>query len=267
MVTKLLINGAAGRMGKRILALANETGDFSIIAATDSECCRDIGKDAGTVAGQEPIGIAITTKLPTGADVVIDFSLPQAADGIINYCDKNNAALVIGTTGLSNSQLEKISKLSKKVPVIQATNMSVGMNLLFEIVGMVAEKLGSEYDIEITETHHRFKKDAPSGTAMTLAKRIAKATDRKFPDSLEIGRKGKEALRKKNTIGMHAVRMGNIVGEHAVMISSLGETVTLAHSASSRDTFAEGALRAAKWLVTKTPGKYAMADVLGLNEE
>ncbi|MCD4830313.1 MAG: 4-hydroxy-tetrahydrodipicolinate reductase [Anaerohalosphaeraceae bacterium] len=262
MASKLIINGAAGRMGKRILALANESKAFDIIAATDAASCPDIGKDAGTLAGIEPLGIEITSEMPAGADAVIDFSLPQATGAIIDYCLENGCALVMGTTGLSSEQLERIEKAAKKIALIQAANMSVGMNLLFELVGMVAKKLGPEYDIEITETHHRFKKDSPSGSAMTLAQRIAEAAGKDFPGSLDIGRKGKEALRIKGSIGMNAIRMGNVVGEHSIMFGSLGETVTLSHNAFSRDTFASGAVRAAQWLSEKAPGNYSMADVL-----
>jgi 4-hydroxy-tetrahydrodipicolinate reductase len=195
---------------------------------------------------------------------VIDFSLPEAADGSIDYCAGNKAGLVLGTTGLSDSQRKKIESASSKIPIVCATNMSVGMNTLFALVGKVASMLGPDYDIEIVEQHHRFKKDAPSGSALTLAENIAKATDKKFPDCLTNGRSGKDALRDKGTIGMHAVRAGDIVGIHSVIFSTLGETVTLNHTAHSRDTFVRGALRAAGWLINKKPGLYSMADVLGL---
>jgi 4-hydroxy-tetrahydrodipicolinate reductase len=142
--------------------------------------------------------------------------------------------------------------------------MSVGMNVLFFLAGKVAAMLGEEYDIEIIEQHHRFKKDAPSGSALTLAESICKATGRDFPVCLTHGRSGKDALRQKGTIGMHAIRAGDITGEHEVIFSTLGETVTLSHSAHSRDTFARGALRAAEWLVGKKPALYSMADVLGI---
>jgi 4-hydroxy-tetrahydrodipicolinate reductase len=160
--------------------------------------------------------------------------------------------------------LKKIDEAAKKIPLIQAANMSVGMNLLFEIVGQVAQKLGNEYDVEIVETHHRLKKDAPSGSSLTLAEKIAARTNKKFPDCLDIGRKGKDALRKKGTIGIQAIRLGDTVGEHSVMFGTVGETVTISHSAHSRDTFATGAIRAALWLIGKPAGRYSMADVLGL---
>jgi 4-hydroxy-tetrahydrodipicolinate reductase len=258
MKPKLIIVGAAGRMGKRITALAVESKQFDIIGTIEDEKCPEIGKDL------EQTGVKISSEFPAKADVVIDFSLPAAFDGMFNYCLKNNCALVMGTTGLSAEQLKKIDDASKKIPVIQATNMSVGMNLLFETIGTIAAKLGEDYDIEIVEAHHRMKKDAPSGSAMTLAEKIAAATNKKFPDCLDIGRKGKESLRKKGSIGIQAIRLGDTVGEHSVMFGTVGETVTISHSAHSRDTFAAGAIRAALWLVGKKPARYSMADVLGL---
>ncbi len=258
MKPKLIIVGAAGRMGKRIAALAAESKQFDIIGAIEDRNCPEIGKDLGQT------DIKISSEFPANANIVIDFSLPAAFDGTLNYCLSNNCALVCGTTGLSAEQLKKIDDAAKKIPVIQATNMSVGMNLLFETVVQIAQKLGDEYDIEIVEAHHRMKKDAPSGSAMTLAERIAAATNKKFPDCLDIGRKGKEALRKKGTIGIQAIRLGDTVGEHSVMFGTIGETVTVSHSAHNRDTFAAGAIRAALWLIGKKPAKYSMADVLGL---
>jgi 4-hydroxy-tetrahydrodipicolinate reductase len=258
MKPKLIIVGAAGRMGRRITALALESKQFDIIGTIEDKNCPEIGKDL------ERTGVKISSEFPAKADIVIDFSLPAAFDGTLNYCLKNNCALIMGTTGLSAEQIKKIDDTAKKISVIQATNMSVGMNLLFEIVGQVAKKLGDEYDIEIVEAHHRFKKDSPSGSAMTLAEKIAAATNKKFPDCLDIGRKGKEALRKKGSIGMQAIRIGDTVGEHSVMFGSLGETITISHNAHSRDMFAAGAIKAALWLVGKKTGRYSMADALGL---
>jgi 4-hydroxy-tetrahydrodipicolinate reductase len=252
-------------MGRRIIALAIEDGQFEIAGAVEKAGHPDLGKDAGIVK--------ITGDFAAKADVVIDFSLPEAADRTVDYCVKNNAGLVLGTTGLSDSQKKKIQNASSKIAIVCATNMSVGMNTLFTLAGKVASMLGDDYDIEIVEEHHRFKKDAPSGSALTLAENIAKATGRKFPDCLTYGREGKDAQRKKGNIGIHAVRAGDIVGIHSVIFSTLGETVTLNHTAHSRDTFARGALRAAGWLVgpstslgtnRKKPGLYSMADVLGL---
>ena len=264
MKIKTAIFGVAGRMGKRILALAAENDNFDIVGAVEKAGHPDIGKDAGVVAGVRQLNVRIADGFAGKADVVIDFSLPEAVDATIDYCVKNKTALVLGTTGLSDSQRKKIETASSKIPVVCATNMSVGMNTLFALVGKVASMLGDDYDIEIVEQHHRFKKDAPSGSALTLAENICKATGKKFPDCLTHGRSGKDALRDKGAIGMHAIRAGDIAGIHSVMFSTLGETVTLNHTAHSRDTFARGALRAAGWLVDKKPGLYSMADVLGL---
>ncbi|UCD57630.1 MAG: 4-hydroxy-tetrahydrodipicolinate reductase, partial [Candidatus Hydrogenedentota bacterium] len=165
---------------------------------------------------------------------------------------------------LGEAERAGIEEAAAQIPVIYGTNMSVGMNVLFELVGRVAGMLGAEYDVEIVEEHHRFKKDAPSGSALTLAQRICDATGRKFPEALMHGRSGADALRKKGRIGVHAVRAGDIVGVHSVAFGTLGETVTLNHRANSRDTFVRGALRAAGWLVGKKPGLYSMTNVLGI---
>jgi len=260
----MVIIGAAGRMGRRILSLALEAGRFDIVGAVERQGHPDIGKDAGLAAAASQINVKLDTAYPAGADVAIDFSLPEAADKTADYCLKNNAALVLGTTGLNAPQHKKIKSVSAKIPVIYGTNMSVGMNVLFSLVGKAASMLGDEYDIEIIEQHHRFKKDAPSGSALTLAENICKATGKKFPDCLTYGRSGKDALRKKGDIGIHAVRAGDITGIHSVIFGALGESLTLNHTAHNRDTFAQGALRAAQWLVGKKPGLYSMADVLGL---
>ncbi|UCC22108.1 MAG: 4-hydroxy-tetrahydrodipicolinate reductase [Planctomycetota bacterium] len=264
MKAKLIVVGAAGRMGKRILALVLEGDLFDIVGAVEKPGHPDIGKDAGLLASAAPINVKLDSTYPPGADVVVDFSLPAAADGSIDHCAQNGVALVLGTTGLTDEQRDKLNAASEKIPIVYATNMSVGMNLLFTQVGKVAAILGDDYDVEIVEQHHRFKKDAPSGSALTLAANICKASGKKFPDALVPGRAGKDQPRKKGTIGVHAVRAGDITGRHQVIFSTLGETVTLTHTAHTRDTFARGALRAAQWLADKKTGLYSMADVLAI---
>jgi 4-hydroxy-tetrahydrodipicolinate reductase len=264
MKPDLIINGAAGRMGKRVVAMAAESEIFNIVGAVDAPGHPAIGEDAGTAAGIAPIHTAISGQYPENADVMIDFSLPIAFDRSLEYCLKTKSALVMATTGLSEDQLAKLASAAKTIAIVQATNFSVGMNVLFATVGKVAKMLGEEYDIEITEAHHRFKKDAPSGTALSLAEAIADDTDYDYPDCMVHGREGKEALREKATIGMHAIRAGDIVGQHSVIYGSLGETVTISHNANTRDNFARGAVRAANWLTNKTPGLYSMQDVLGI---
>lgn len=264
MKPKLVVCGAGGRMGKRIIALAAEEGVFHFAGAVEKVVHPDMGKDAALLAGAGALGVNIESAFPASADVVIDFSSPDALDATLYWCIHKNAALVLGTTGLTQQQQSQIKKATEKIAILYGTNMSVGMNVLFNLVGKTASMFGEDYDIEIVEHHHRFKKDAPSGSALTLADNICKATGKKFPDCLVNGRSGKDALRQKGTIGIHAVRAGDIVGEHGVIFSTLGETVTLSHSAHNRDGFARGALRAAQWLIGKVPGLYSMADVLGL---
>ncbi len=260
------MHGAAGRMGRRILALATEEQVFEITGAVDHSSHPDLGKDVGLLAGVSSLGVKLDSQFSKTASVVIDFSLPQAANQVIQWCAKNGVALVTGTTGLEKAQMDLLQKAAVKIAIVQATNMSLGMNLLFSIVGKVAAALGADYDIEITEAHHRFKKDAPSGSALSLAKSICEATGRDYPECLVHGREGKEVPRQPGTIGMHAIRAGDIVGQHSVIYGTLGETVTLSHNAGSRDTFARGALRAANWVLKQKPGLYTMQDVLGLTE-
>jgi 4-hydroxy-tetrahydrodipicolinate reductase len=264
MKSTLVIHGAAGRMGRRILALAAEEQLFEVVGAVDYAGHPDAGKDAGILAGVSPLGVVLGDKFPQKASVVIDFSLPQAAQQTIAWCQASGTALVMGTTGLEKSHMDLLATAAKKIAVVQATNMSLGMNLLFSIVGKVAAALGQDYDIEITESHHRFKKDSPSGSALSLAKSICDATERDYPGCLVHGREGKDVPRQAGTIGMHAIRAGDIVGKHSVIYGTQGETITISHDAHSRDTFARGALRAAKWVVNQKPGLYNMLDVLGL---
>jgi len=265
MKPRLTVTGALGRMGRRIISLAVESGEFEIAGAIELADHPDIGKALNNLSPDWPAAVKLAAKYPSKTDVVIDFSQPAGADAAIEFCDANSVALVMGTTGLSIEQQAQLRTASEKIPVVYATNMSVGMNVLFNLVGKAAKMLGDDYDIEIVEQHHRFKKDAPSGSALTLAENIARATGRDFPDCLTHGRSGKDAAREKDTIGMHAVRAGDITGIHSVIYSTLGETVTLNHTAHNRDNFARGALRAAKWLRGKPAGLYSMADVLGLS--
>jgi len=264
MACNLIVNGAAGRMGRYVIALASEDSEFHITAAVERAGHPDIGKDAGAAAGAGEIGVAISAERPAQADCMIDFTLPSATAESIKYCVEHKVKLVLATTGLSEEHLKMLGEAAKEIPIVYATNMSVGMNVLFSIVGKAAKMLGEEYDIEIVEMHHRFKKDAPSGSALTLAENIAKEVGWEYPQCVVHGRHGKEALRQKHTIGMHAVRAGDITGKHSVIYSSLGETVTISHEAHNRANFARGALRAAKWLMGKEAGLYSMRDVLGI---
>jgi 4-hydroxy-tetrahydrodipicolinate reductase len=205
--------------------------------------------------------VAISESLQGEPDVIIDFSTPEGTLKWLAIARKRKIGMVIGTTGLTESQLAEIADTASTIRIVQAPNMSVGVNLLFKLVGQVAKALGEDYDIEITETHHRFKKDAPSGTALGLARSICDATGKDMASTLVHGRSGLSP-RKSGEIGMHALRVGDTVGEHSVYFGNLGETITISHSAHTRDTFVRGALRAAEWLAGQKPGLYSMQDVL-----
>ncbi|MEX0777034.1 MAG: 4-hydroxy-tetrahydrodipicolinate reductase [Phycisphaeraceae bacterium] len=265
---RLAINGAAGRMGRRLIALACEDPQLTVTAAVEGPASSDLGKDAGAIAGVQTLGVPITDHLPagTGAAVMIDFTVPAATRAAIAACIQANLPLVIGTTGLTADDQQRIDQAARSIPILQAPNMSLGVNLLFALAAQVAKRLGDDYDIEITEAHHRFKKDAPSGTALGIAKAICDATGKSLDKDLVHGRHGDDAPRQRGQIGMHALRMGDVVGEHTASFATLGERLELRHVATTRDVFARGALRAAQWLAApgRTPGRYTMAHVLGL---
>ena len=261
---KLAVTGAAGRMGRRIVALAHESDDFQIVAAMEAKGHSLLGRDVGEIAGVGTIGTIITEEPQSTPEVIIDFSVPASTEKWTEYCLKNKVPLVVGTTGLSEEQKQKLDVAAEKTAVLWGANMSMGVNLLFKLVAEVARKLPDDYDIEIIEAHHRFKRDAPSGTALELARQMAQAKQWSWPDCLIHGREGSEVPREPETIGVHAVRGGDIVGEHTVMFSALGETVELRHKAHNRDTFVRGALHAARWLTGRESGMYSMFDVLAL---
>ena len=262
---KLAVTGACGRMGRRIVALAQGTDDLRIIAALEGKDHPQRGADIGPIAGIGALGVTVEHELADTPDVLVDFSVPDSTVRWAKSCAADGAAMVVGTTGFNGRQRDVIKQAAKKVPIVLAANMSLGVNLLFRLTGEVAKILDDGYDVEITETHHRFKRDAPSGPAMELARRIARAKGWPMPDCLAHGRSGPDAQRQDQTIGMHAIRAGDTVGKHTVVFSALGETVELHHTAHTRDTFARGALRAAAWAARQTPALYDMFDVLGLN--
>jgi 4-hydroxy-tetrahydrodipicolinate reductase len=260
-MTKIAIAGAAGRMGRRIAALAIESEQFDIVAALESAGHADLGKDIGELAGAGRFGLAVTDQLGDAPEVLIDFTTPESTMRLLELSRQRKLPMVIGTTGLTESQLAAVSDAASAAPILHAANMSVGVNLLLKVVGEVAAALGEDYDVEVSETHHRFKKDAPSGTAIALAKSVCKALGKEYGETAVLGRGG-VCPRNKGEIGMHALRVGDTVGEHSVYFGNLGETITISHSAHTRDTFAMGALRAARWLVGKPAGLYSMQDVL-----
>jgi len=242
-MTRTIIAGAKGRMGQALVACAKNFRDIEIVARIDK------GDDL-------PAAIA-------GADVVIDFSDHAATAGIAGLCARHKKAIVIGTTGHTKNEQAEILKLKAKIPMVWASNFSTGVNTLFWLTRKAAEILGSDFDLEIVEMHHRMKKDAPSGTAKTLAEILAEARKQSLDKVARHGRMG-IGERTPGEIGIHSLRGGDVVGDHTVVFAHTGERLELTHKASSRDAFANGALRAALWVVRQKPGLYDMQDVLGL---
>jgi len=249
-------------MGARLVALAGQAG-YEVVGAIERPDHPAQGRDAGEVAGIGANGVRISTDLKKTPQVLIDFSSPASMRQWLETCRQKHIAMVIGTTGLQQSDHALIDQASADIPVLQAPNMSLGVNVLFKIAGEVAKILGDDYDKEIVEGHHRFKKDAPSGTASGLAEAILKATG-KTRDALTFDRHGDDVVRKRGEIGMHALRIGDEVGRHTAYFAALGERLELTHVATNRDTFVHGALKAGLWLQNQKPGRYSMADMLGL---
>ena len=260
---RIAINGAGGRMGGRLVDLASQEKDMAVVAALEQPGHNALGRDAGELAGCGSLGVELACEWTAPTDVLIDFTSPEGTLLRLAEAVETGVAVVIGTTGLNDEQKAKIAEAAQKIPVLFAPNMSVGVNLLFRLVGEVAAALGEDYDIEIVEAHHRFKKDAPSGTALHLAEKIVEATGHSMADDVVHGREGIVGARGPKEIGMHAVRAGDIVGDHTVIYSTLGERIELTHRAHTRDTFVRGALRCARFLADKPPGLYSMANVLG----
>jgi 4-hydroxy-tetrahydrodipicolinate reductase len=262
-MTKIAITGAAGRMGQRLIALASPDSKFKIVGAIERPDYPEMSHDAGEIAGIGPIGVPITFDLRPTPDVLIDFTAPASMRHWLKTCRDRKIAMLIGTTGLADKDHAAIDIAAAKIPVLQASNMSLGIALLTKIVADVAKALGDDYDIEISEVHHRFKKDAPSGTAMSIAESILKSTG-KTPANLKYDRHGGDVPRARGDIGMHALRLGDEVGKHTIHFAAVGERLEFTHSATTRDTFAQGALRAATWLADQKPGRYTISDVLGI---
>lgn len=260
----ILVTGAAGKMGKMVINAVHEDGSASLVAATEYSGSPFIGQDAGSVAGLGPKKVPIEDNISKSVekcDCIIDFSSLEAFAGNLEAAVSHNKAIVIGTTGIDDQKLAMVREAGRKIPVIWAPNYSVGVSLLAKLSKMAAGILNEGFDVEIVETHHRMKKDAPSGTAVKLLKAIQEV--RKNTKTVS-GREGMVGARTDGEIGMLAVRGGDVVGDHTVHFLGLGERVELTHRATSRETFARGALRAAKFIVAAGKGVYTMEDVLGL---
>ncbi len=244
-MTRVIINGARGRMGQALLVGAAQDPELAVAGAIDQ------GDDLAALMG--------------GTDVVIEFSFHPVTPAVAQLCAQNGRALVIGTTGHTDAEKDVIRHAASQVPLVWASNYSTGVNTLFWLTRRAAEILGPSFDLEVVEMHHRLKKDAPSGTATTLLEILADVRQIQLSEALRHGRHGITGERTATEIGVHALRGGDVVGDHTVIFAAHGERVELTHKASSRDTFAQGALRAAKWVVGRPPGIYSMQDVLGLH--
>lgn len=264
MKTTIAIHGAAGRMGQRLIALAAEDKSLKVVAAVDAPTSPHLGKDSGELAGIGHNGVSIDAAIPVGmlVDCVIDFSAPAGTVNILKTCIDRKLPVVIATTGLEKEHLAEIDHAAHHTAVLLSPSMSLVVNLLFKLTKLAGDALkGNGFDVEIVERHHRFKKDSPSGTAAQFAKIVQAAMGQ---SKIVYGREGLVGERTSDEIGVHAVRGGDNVGEHTIIFTTQGETMELVHKGSSRDSYARGALAAAKFLAGKPAGTYTMADVLGL---
>lgn len=263
------IVGAAGRMGRMLVQVVAETEGCVLAGASEAEGSEHIGADAGLLAGAGEAGVAITTDAAAmfaGVDAVIDFTVPAATAAHAGLAAETGCALIAGTTGMEDAHRAALDAAAAKVPVVWASNMSSGVNLMFAITERVARALDPDFDIEIVEMHHKHKVDAPSGTALSLGEAAARGRGVDFDDHKVLSREGITGARARGTIGFATLRGGDVVGEHSVIFAGAGERIELTHRATDRGIFARGAVRAARWTAGREPGLYAMADVLGLDD-
>lgn len=264
----VVIAGAAGRMGSRLIALLQEEKELRLVAALEAPGHPALLKDAGEVAGIPRLGLLITAdpEAALGKDrILIEFSVPDASLAHLRLVAREGGRAVIGTTGFSAAQKDEVERLATQVPILLSPNMSLAVNVAFHVLAEMARLLGDDYDVEITEVHHRFKKDAPSGTALRMAEVVAQALGRDVTKTAVYGRHGLPGERTRTEIGILSLRSGDVVGEHTVSFGALGERLELTHRSHSRDTFVRGALRAARFIATVPPGLYSTQDVLGLS--
>ena len=264
---RIAINGAAGRMGRTLIEACAQHPELTLGAAIELPGSAWIGMDTGALLGGGESGILISDSLEQAIDafdVLVDFTRPEPSLISLELCRVHNKKMVIGTTGFSESEKKKIQEAAGSIGIVFAPNMSVGVNLCLKLLDMAARVLGDDVDIEIIEAHHRHKVDAPSGTALRMGEVVAAALDRDLAEHAVYGREGSTGERKRKTIGFETIRAGDIVGEHTVMFADIGERIEITHKASSRMTFAKGAMRAAAWIASRNKGLYDMQDVLQL---
>lgn len=263
----IAIAGAAGRMGRNLVQACHSMSHTRLAVALEHHSNNFVGYDAGELAGIENLGITINSDLALLTqtfDVLIDFTVPESTLAHLEICRAHKKRMVIGTTGFTPEQRAQITQAAQDIAIVFAPNMSVGVNLCFKLLEIAAKVLGDDVDIEVIEAHHRHKIDAPSGTALRMGEVVAAALGRDLNTCAVYGREGKTGERDRKTIGFETIRAGDIVGEHTVMFADMGERVEITHKASSRLTFANGAMRAAHWIVQRETGLFDMQDVLGL---
>ncbi|AUB78406.1 4-hydroxy-tetrahydrodipicolinate reductase [Spiribacter sp. 1M153] len=268
-MTKVAILGASGRMGRTLIGLVAAADDLQLVGATTRADSPSVGSDAGLLAGCGALDVTLTASAEAAladADVAIDFTLPAALADNLTAARSRGCALVIGTTGVDADGIQAIDATARSLPVVFAANYSSGVTLLQRLVRTAAAALGSDYDVEIVEAHHRGKRDAPSGTARALGQSVADGRGVDLEENAVYAREGMTGERPVGAIGFQALRGGDIVGEHTVMLAGEGERLELTHRAASRETFARGALRAARWVISQPPGRFDMDDVLGLSD-
>ncbi|WP_455222555.1 4-hydroxy-tetrahydrodipicolinate reductase [Kaarinaea lacus] len=267
-MTNIAVTGAAGRMGKALIEACELAENANLVAAIERAGSSVVGADAGELAGIGKKNIAIVDDVSAVIeqfDVLIDFTTPDSTMSNLKACQEANKRLVIGTTGLSDANKKAIADAAKDISIVFAPNMSVGVNLCLKLLDIAARVMNEDIDIEIIEAHHRHKVDAPSGTALAMGEVVASALGRDLKECAVYGREGHTGQRDRTTIGFETIRAGDIVGEHTVMFAGIGERVEITHKASSRMTFAKGAVRAAKWVMEQEKGLFDMQDVLGLH--
>lgn len=265
MATRVVVAGAGGRMGARIISQITSGEDMTLSGALEREGFSGLGDDAGQAAGVGPLGVLFTSDASSlEGDVIISFAIPEASLAHARLSAEKGMGIVIGTTGFSPAESEALVRIGETIPCVHAPNMSVGVNAAFRLIEEAARLLGDGYDVEVLETHHNQKIDAPSGTAVRMGEILARALGRDYPGDAVFHREGETGKRPKKAIGMQTLRGGDVAGEHTVYFFGQGERIEITHRATTRDNFAAGATRAARWVIGQKPGVYDMSDVLGI---
>lgn len=264
---RVAVAGAAGKMAGRLVHLVKESGDLEITGGLERQGHPAIGRDLGEVVGLGTLGVPLVDDLKAlvpQIDLLFEFTIPEASLEHLRVMADHGKAMVLGTTGFSPAQLEEVRSLAQRLPLFMAPNMSLGVNVMYKLISDAARMLGAEFDVEIVEAHHRYKVDAPSGTAVRMAEILASTLDRELEHVGVYGRRGIVGQRKDEEIAVFSIRAGDLTGDHTVMFGGIGERLEIIHRTQSRDAFGRGALRAARWIVQQKPGLYDMQDLLGL---